>query len=125
MIHLDSYLGNHLPYYQQIAHSSLELDLQGDVKQILHMNHRADHCCKHNLRSGLDLASQEKLYNLSNFLRISQVLRIEKSRKSYFSKKCTYGQNQGGGWRWGREVGLAGVGWRGGEKMQTTVIEQQ
>ena len=37
----------------------------------------------------------------------------------------TYGQNQGGGWRWGREVGLAGVGWRGGEKMQTTVIEQQ
>ena len=30
---------------------------------------------------------------------------------------------EGGGWRWGREVGLAGVGWRGGEKMQTTVIE--
>ena len=25
----------------------------------------------------------------------------------------------------GREVGLVGVGWRGGEKMQTTVIEQQ
>ena len=25
----------------------------------------------------------------------------------------------------GREVGLAGVEWRGGEKMQTTVIEQQ
>ena len=24
-----------------------------------------------------------------------------------------------------REVGLAGVGWRGGEKMQTTVTEQQ
>ena len=23
------------------------------------------------------------------------------------------------------EMGLAGVGWRGGEKMQTTVIEQQ
>ena len=32
-------------------------------------------------------------------------------------------QNQGGGWRQGREVGLAGVGWRDGEKMQTTVIE--
>ena len=32
------------------------------------------------------------------------------------------GQNQGGG---GREVGLAGVGWRYGEKIQTTVIEQQ
>ena len=32
---------------------------------------------------------------------------------------------KGGGWRWGREVGLAGVGWRSGEKMQTTVIEQQ
>ena len=27
--------------------------------------------------------------------------------------------------REGREVGLAGVEWRGGEKMQTTVIEQQ
>ena len=33
------------------------------------------------------------------------------------------GQNQGGGWRQGREVGSAGVGWRDGEKMQTTVIE--
>ena len=38
---------------------------------------------------------------------------------------CVYKKHvQGGGWRWGREVGLAGVGWRGGEKMQTTVIEQ-
>ena len=35
----------------------------------------------------------------------------------------TQGQNQGGGLRWGREVGLAGVGWRDGEKMQITVIE--
>ena len=33
--------------------------------------------------------------------------------------------NHGGGWKWGREVGLAGVEWRDGEKMQTTVIEQQ
>ena len=33
------------------------------------------------------------------------------------------GQNQGGGWRWGREVGSAGVGWRDGEKRHTTVIE--
>ena len=33
--------------------------------------------------------------------------------------------NQGGGWKQGREVGSSGVGWRGGEKMQTTVIEQQ
>ena len=24
----------------------------------------------------------------------------------------THGPNQGGGWRWGREVGSAGVGWR-------------
>ena len=32
-------------------------------------------------------------------------------------------KGEGGGGR--REVGLAGVGWRGGEKMQTTVIEQQ
>ena len=35
----------------------------------------------------------------------------------------TYGENQGGGGRWGREGGSAGVGWRDGEKMQTTVIE--
>ena len=28
-----------------------------------------------------------------------------------------------GGWRWGREVGSAGVGWRVGEKRHTTVIE--
>ena len=32
-------------------------------------------------------------------------------------------QNQGGGWRWEREVGSAGVGWRDGEKRHTTVIE--
>ena len=30
---------------------------------------------------------------------------------------------KGGGGSQGREVGLAGVGWRDGEKMQTTVIE--
>ena len=29
-----------------------------------------------------------------------------------------------GGWKQGREVGLAGVGGNSGEKMQTTVIEQ-
>ena len=28
----------------------------------------------------------------------------------------THGQNQGGGWRWGSDVGSAGVGWRDGEK---------
>ena len=28
-----------------------------------------------------------------------------------------------GGWRSGREVGLAGVGWRDGEKMQTIITE--
>ena len=39
--------------------------------------------------------------------------------------KRTHGQNQEGGWKQGREVGLAEVGRRGGEKMQTTVIEQQ
>ena len=33
--------------------------------------------------------------------------------------------NQGGGWKQGREVGLAGVGGSGGEKMQTTLTEQQ
>ena len=32
---------------------------------------------------------------------------------------------KGGGWKQEREVGLAGVGLRGGETMQTTVIEQQ
>ena len=31
--------------------------------------------------------------------------------------------NEGGGWRWGREGGSAGVGWRDGEKRLTTVIE--
>ena len=36
--------------------------------------------------------------------------------------KRTHGQNQGGGWRWGREVGSAGVGRRDGEKRHTTVI---
>ena len=30
---------------------------------------------------------------------------------------------KGEGRRWGREVGLAGVGWRDGEKRHTTVIE--
>ena len=30
-----------------------------------------------------------------------------------------------GGWNQGREVGLAGMGERGGEKMQTTINEQQ
>ena len=48
---------------------------------------------------------------------------------SHFSKEGTtirtHGQSQGGGWKQGREVGLAGVGGRGGEKMQTTVNEQQ
>ena len=28
-----------------------------------------------------------------------------------------------GGWRWGREVGSAGVGFRDGEKRHTIVIE--
>ena len=36
----------------------------------------------------------------------------------------THGQNQGGGWRQGREVGSAGVGWRDGEKRHTTVSEE-
>ena len=31
--------------------------------------------------------------------------------------------NQGGGQRWGRDVGSAEVGWRDGEKMQTVVTE--
>ena len=35
----------------------------------------------------------------------------------------THGQNQGGRWEQGREVGMAGVGWRDGEKRHTTVIE--
>ena len=36
----------------------------------------------------------------------------------------THGQNQGAECKQGREVGLTGLGWRGGEKMQTRVIEQ-
>ena len=35
----------------------------------------------------------------------------------------THEQNQGGRWRWGREVGSAGMGWRDGVKRHTTVIE--
>ena len=38
--------------------------------------------------------------------------------------KGTRRQNQGGGWRWGREVGLAGVGWRDGDKRHTNVTEE-
>ena len=30
-----------------------------------------------------------------------------------------------GGWDWGWEVGMAGVGGSGGGKMETTVLEQQ
>ena len=39
-------------------------------------------------------------------------------------RNCYKGHMEGGGWKQGREMGLAGVGWRGGEKMQTTVTEQ-
>ena len=35
----------------------------------------------------------------------------------------THGQNQGGGCRWGREGGLAGVGWKDGAKRHTIVTE--
>ena len=48
---------------------------------------------------------------------------LERVWKFHLKIKHEHGQNQGGGWRWGREVGSAGVGWRDGEKMQTTVIE--
>ena len=37
--------------------------------------------------------------------------------------KDTWTKWGGGGWRWGREVGSAGVGWRDGEKRHTTIIE--
>ena len=30
-----------------------------------------------------------------------------------------------GGWNQGKEVGMAGVGWRGDEGRQTTLLEQQ
>ena len=39
--------------------------------------------------------------------------------------KDTWTKPRGQGWKQGREVGLAGVGESDGEKMQTTVIEQQ
>ena len=44
----------------------------------------------------------------------------ERQDRNYYKG---HGQNQGGGWRWGREVGSPGVGWRDGEKRHTTVIE--
>ena len=42
--------------------------------------------------------------------------------RSYYKghKDKIKGEGRGG---WGREVGLAGVGWRDGEKMQTIVTE--
>ena len=42
--------------------------------------------------------------------------------RSYY-KGHKYKIKAPGGWRWGREVGLTGVGWRDGEKMQTIVTE--
>ena len=35
----------------------------------------------------------------------------------------THGQNQGGGWKWGKEGVSAWMGWRDGEKRHTTVTE--
>ena len=43
--------------------------------------------------------------------------------RNYYKGHMDKTKQEGGGG--GREVGLAGVEWRGGEKMQTTVIEQQ
>ena len=43
--------------------------------------------------------------------------------RNYYKGHRDKTKGEGGGG--GREVGLAGVGWRGGEKMQTTLIEQQ
>ena len=51
-------------------------------------------------------------------------------RRGVFRNYCgghmdkTKGEGGGGGGGW-REVGLAGVEWRGGENMQATVIEQK
>ena len=44
-------------------------------------------------------------------------------RRDYRNTYRTHEQNQGGGWRWAREMGSAGVWWRDGEKRHTTVIE--
>ena len=41
--------------------------------------------------------------------------------KSYY--KGHKDKIKGGGQTWGREMGLAGVGWRDGQKMQTIVTE--
>ena len=55
---------------------------------------------------------------------IMQIAFFTKIKRCFFPLlRRTHGQNQGGGWRRGREVGSAGVGQRDGEKMQTTVIE--
>ena len=47
----------------------------------------------------------------------------EKGFKNYY--KGHMDKNQGGGWKQGREVGMAGAGGSDGGQMQTTVIEQQ
>ena len=44
------------------------------------------------------------------------------NKEELFIKKGTWTKS-GGWWRWGREVGSAGVGWRDGEKRHTTVTE--
>ena len=56
-----------------------------------------------------------------NNIRNNTILKSEFNHVSFI----VYGQNQGGVWNQGKEVGLTGVGERGGEKMQTNVIEQQ
>ena len=45
--------------------------------------------------------------------------------RNYYKGHRDKTKGEGGGVKWERELGLPGVGGRGGEKMQTTLIEQQ
>ena len=44
-------------------------------------------------------------------------------RRGHYRNYYKGHMDKAGGWKWGREGGLAGVGWRDGENSHTTVIE--
>ena len=70
-------------------------------------------------RESMSFVSFKKFFNKILFNNFA----LKRKKKSQELLWRTQGQNQGGGWTWGREVGSAGVGWRDGEKRHTTVIE--
>ena len=82
--------------------------------------------------TGTQSTKEKSKQNITRVIEVKNNLTIARgegrgdSREKGFQEllERKHGQNQGGRWKQGREVGLDGVGVRGGEKMQTTVIEQ-